>query len=165
MGLLRGKFEANGELLMDLWAKMTRLPGGKLVFSRLAGRLAPYTGTIKAYVEDLEPGYARLSMNDRPGLRNHLKSIHAIALANFVEETTGMAMVSQFPSGMRGIVTHIEVDYLKKARGKLIAECRAPAVDESVTAEYTVETQVMDGNGDIVAVGRARWNVGAVREV
>jgi len=60
-------------------------------------------------------------------------------------------------------VTHIEVDYLKKARGTLIAECRAPELKLDEEEKYTVETQVMDGDGDTVAVGRAVWKVGAGR--
>ena len=160
MGLFNGKIEANGETLMGLWRKAARYPGGKVIFSKMAGRMAPYTGTIGAVVEVLEPGYARLRMSDRKAVRNHLKSIHAIALTNFVEETTGMAMVSQFPSGIRGIVTHIEVEFKKKARGLIHAECRAPEIQPDSSQTYVVETNVTNADGEIVATGRATWLVG-----
>ena len=159
MGLLNGKIEANGATLMGLWNKANRYPGGKLLFSKIAGRMAPYTGTIGAVVDRLEPGYARLHMKERKAVRNHLKSIHAIALTNFVEETTGMAMVSQFPSGVRGIVTHIEVEFKKKARGLIYAECRAPSIDPHTSQTYIVETNVTNDDGDVVATGKATWLV------
>ena len=160
MSALSGKFDANGETLMGLWNRATKLPGGKYVFSKLAGRLAPYTATIGAVVQDIRPGYARLTMSDRKGVRNHLRSAHAVALVNFVEETTGMAMVSQFPRGVQGIVTHLEVDFKKKARGLLTAQCTAPTIDPAKRSEYVVETDVTNGEGTVVATGRATWLVG-----
>ena len=156
---LRG-FQPNQETLMALWKRLSPIPGGKGVFSRLVGRTAPYTGTIKARVEHLEPGFARCRLKDRRGIRNHLRSIHAIALANFIEETTGLAMVSAVPQGMRGIVVHIEIDYMKKARGALEAECQAPRVTPGESNDYIVETHVKNSAGDVVASGRVHWRIG-----
>ncbi len=157
------KPSVNGETLLRLWAKAQRLPGGTRVFSRLVGRMAPYTGTIGARVLHLESGYARLAMRDRRQVRNHLRCIHAIALINFLEETTGLAMVSRFPTGLRGIVTHIEIDYLHKARGTITAECHAPEIDPVSGGEYTVEADIKDASGQVVARGRALWRLGPVQ--
>jgi len=164
MGVLGRNMGAHGETLLSLWAQANRWPGGRLVYSRLIGRMEPYTSTIGARVEALEPGYARLRMADRRAVRNHLNSVHAIALVNFVEQTTGMAMLSQFPSGVRGIVTHIEVDFKKKARGELHAECKAPPIDVEGEERYVVETNVTNADGVVVATGRATWLVGRTKK-
>jgi len=148
------------ESIMSLWASLQRLPGGKTLFSKAIGRTAPYTGTIGARVVHLERGTARLTMADRPAVRNHLKSVHAIALANFIEETTGLAMMSTMPDECRGIVTKIEVEYLKKARGLLTAECTAPDVDPASSAHYVVTTDVLNEDGEVVARGGAHWKIG-----
>jgi len=66
---------------------------GSVVFSRILGLTIPYTGSIKAHVELLEPGHAIVFMKDRRCVRNHLDSIHAIALANLAELSTGLAMI------------------------------------------------------------------------
>ena len=145
---------------MGMWEKLRKLPGGKALFSKAIGRTAPYTGTIGARVVHLERGTARLTMDDKPAVRNHLKSVHAIALANFIEETTGLAMMSTMPDDCRGIVTKIEVEYIKKARGLLTAECTAPSVDTSQSAEYVVTTDVMNEAGEVVARGGAHWKIG-----
>ncbi len=162
MGILSPKLEANGETIMGIWNRVSTLPGGKRFFSKMIGRMAPYTGSIGAVVDHVEPGYARLHMTDRKKVRNHLQSIHAVALVNFVEETTGMAMVSQFPSGVRGIVKKIDVDFIKKARGTVVAECRAPELHATEQQEYIVETHVKNEAGDVVSIGRAVWLVGPV---
>jgi acyl-coenzyme A thioesterase PaaI-like protein len=139
------------------------MPGGRRVFSLVLGRQVPYTGSIGALVTALEPGHCRVEMRDRPAVRNHLQSIHAIAIANLGEVATGLAMLVALPSTVRGIVLGLEVEYLKKARGRLVAECRV--VVPEIVAERTelpVTADIRDQAGDIVARVRARWLLGPV---
>lgn len=152
---------ATSNPILAKWQRWQRFPGGRWLFSRAIGRMAPYTGTIGARVVELEPGYARLEMRDRPGLRNHLSSLHAVALVNLAEETSGLAMMAGLPATVRGILTGFEIEYLKKARGTITGACRAelPAtVAEKTPIELVVD--LTDGTGDLVARGHARWQLG-----
>ena len=91
------------------------------------------------------------------------QSIHAIAIANLGEVATGLAMLVALPTTVRGIVLGLEVEYLKKARGRLVAECRV--VVPEIVAERTelpVAADIRDQAGDIVARVRARWLLGPV---
>lgn len=149
-----------GARLLSLWRRLSPLPAGKWLFSRSLAFTVPYTGTVKPRVEELRPGYARVSMRDRRAVRNHLHSVHAIALMNLAEVTSGLAMLVGLPEGTRSIVTGLSIEYLKKARGPLSAECTAAAVDASVEGEHQLESVVRDSGGDVVARATARWLVG-----
>jgi acyl-coenzyme A thioesterase PaaI-like protein len=142
------------------WLRLAPLPGGALLFSRIVGWMVPYSGTIRPRVVRLVPGLARVELKERRGLRNHLRSVHAIALANLGELASGLAMTLALPGGTRGIPVRIEIEYLKKARGRITAEGRAsppPAVtgehDAAATAELTDET------GDVVARMTVTWRL------
>ena len=154
--------DAPGGTIARWYNRLAPLPGGKALFSRLIGRMAPYTGSIGARVEELAPGYARWTMHDRRGVRNHLASIHAIALANLAEVTSGTAMLMALPPGVRGIVTGLSMEYLKKARGTLTAECRCevPAFEDEIGLE--VRAEVTDQSRDVVARAVVRWKLARV---
>ena len=66
------------------------------------------------------------SLVDRPWLRNPFSCVHALALANLGEFSSGMLMVNwlAYHKDKRGIPIKIETEYLKKARGKILANFR-----------------------------------------
>jgi len=148
-------------VLMTWWSRLAPLPGGRLIFSLVLGWLAPYTGSLGARIEELRPGYARVTLRDRRRLRNHLRSLHAIALINLGELATGLAVLSTIPDNMRGIVLCMRADYLKKARGRLIATARfelPQAIGADTACE--VEAELKDQAGDIVTRVHATWLIG-----
>ncbi|MEP7064884.1 MAG: hotdog fold domain-containing protein [Gemmatimonadota bacterium] len=144
------------------WARLSALPGGRALFSRMLGLMIPYTGSIHPQILELRPGYAKVQMRDRRAVRNHLHSVHAIALMNLGEVTTGLAMTFAMPDGARGIVTGLSMEYLKKARGLLTAECTAPAFDASVSGQHDFQANIVDTSGDVVARATAHWLVGPI---
>ncbi|MFT4729117.1 MAG: hypothetical protein ACI9UN_003633 [Granulosicoccus sp.] len=79
-----------GVKMRNLWQRLSGLPGGKLLFSPIVGIVIPYTGSVCARVEQLQPGHAFVTLPDRRRVRNHLGSIHAVALANLAEFTMGL---------------------------------------------------------------------------
>lgn len=143
------------------WQRLSRWPGGTSLFSIALGWIAPYSGTIGARVVEIRPGYARVTMRDKRRSRNHLRSIHAIALLNLGEIATGLAVLSTISKDMRGIVLNLQADYVKKARGQLtaIAEFELPQIlDEDTPCE--VEAELRDAADEVVAVVKATWLLG-----
>ncbi|MDX2457847.1 MAG: hotdog fold domain-containing protein [Gammaproteobacteria bacterium] len=154
-----------GPELRRQWHRLDGVPGGKWLFSRLLGRFVPYTGTLGARIEVLEPGHCVVRMNDRRKIRNHLNSVHAMALANLGEMATGLALMNSLPDNTRGILKGFNVEYLKKARGLLLAECRCEIPDRNAEQEVEVLCEIRSTTGDVVTVARAQWLIGPEKPV
>jgi acyl-coenzyme A thioesterase PaaI-like protein len=150
-------------LIRGLWDRVGALPGGKALFSRFIGMAAPYTGSIDAKVEVLRSGHAEVVMRDRRGLRNHLKSVHAIALTNLAELTGNIALAYSLPDDARFIVAGLSIDYVKKARGAIRGVCDCPVPETSERREYDVVVSMRDAAGEEVARATLRTLVGPKR--
>ena len=155
----RADLSAPGARLLASWRRLSGLPGGKLLFSLFVGWTTPYSGTIGARVAELEPGWCRVMLRDRRRVRNHLRSVHAMALANLAEMASGLAVLVGLPAGVQGIVTGFSISYLKKARGLLTAECRASGLQVSAEQEYEAAVAITDAVGDVVAHATAKWRL------
>jgi len=153
-----------GVRVREQWNRLKGLPGGKRLFSYAVGRMAPYTGTIGAVVDELEPGFAKVLLKDRKKVRNHLNSVHAIALMNLGEVTTGLAVLSGMPDDARGILAGLSMEYHKKGRGLLTATCRCDLPKTSERQEYAIVGEIHDADGDLVATATAKWLIGPMKK-
>jgi acyl-coenzyme A thioesterase PaaI-like protein len=145
--------------LLHLWTRLSKRPAGQWLFGRVIARAIPYTGTVQPMVQEVRPGYARVQMKDRRRVRNHLDSIHAIALTNVGEFTGGLAMTATAPASVRSILIKLEVEFLKKARGTVTAECHCQVPPIQAATDHVVVTNVRDAAGDEVARVTATWRL------
>ena len=145
--------------LVNAWDRLSGLPGGSSVFSFFVGRSARYTGTIGARVLEFGDGMAQVEMRDRPKVRNHLHSVHAIALMNLGELCTGLAVMSLVDGRGRGIVSQLSMEYTKKARGTITGRCDAEVPESPGVHDVTATGTLRDAAGDVVAVATAQWRI------
>ncbi|MEW8510174.1 MAG: hotdog fold domain-containing protein [Candidatus Thiodiazotropha sp.] len=146
------------ERVVSLWRRFGSNAIGRRIYSLLFGRMVPYTGTIHPQIEEISPGRAKVILQDRGAVRNHLNSIHAIALANLGELASGLALIAAMPKTAKGIVTRLEIDYLKKARGTLtaIGEAEVPeAINEPTSLE--ARATIWNRDGESVATLNVHW--------
>jgi acyl-coenzyme A thioesterase PaaI-like protein len=99
----------------------------------------------------LRAGYAEVQMPDRRAVRNHLDCVHAVALANLAELAGNVALMYSLPDDARFIVSGMEIEYTKKARGTITAVGEPPIPRTAARAQYDVIVTLRDAGGDQVA--------------
>jgi acyl-coenzyme A thioesterase PaaI-like protein len=96
-------------------------------------------------------------------VRQHLGSVHAVALLNLGELTSGLAMLTALAPGLRAIVTRISAEYFKKARGRLTAEASVTVPEVRGPVELPIFAEVRDGAGDVVCRVAVGWRLDSER--
>lgn len=136
---------------LGLYRKLSSLPFGKQLFTRAVCLKAPYFGSISPLIEDLRPGRCEVRVGNQRAVRNHLGTVHAIAMCNMAELAGGMLTEVSIPRGHRWIPKGMTVEYLAKARSDLraIAELDPlPAVEDEV--DLPVEVRILDDTETVV---------------
>lgn len=146
------------------WNRLSRWPGGQYLFSFVLNRYIPYTGSLSSTVIELRPGHARVRLRERRKLRNHLRSIHAIALANLAEFTGNLALACGLDEDLRFIPTGLSIEYVKKARGVLIGECRTELPAGPVEQKVDLHVKICDAQGDVVCRAVVHTLIGPKRK-
>lgn len=152
-----------GTRLLALWRRLSPLPGGEWLFAKIFARTVPYSGSVKPRIRVLEPGHAEVEIPDIRANRQHLGSVHAIALMNVAEMASGLAMMAGLPDGIRGIVTSLSMTYHKKARGTIRAVSRVTIPTVTEDRDFEVMAECFDPAGNLVATGRVSWRLGPRR--
>jgi acyl-coenzyme A thioesterase PaaI-like protein len=111
---------------------------------------------------------------ERPGLRNHLGTIHSTALFGAGDAASGAAMAALLGTSagtMAPVVTSSSIRYIRPARGSIIARARAVGsprailerLEEEGATVFTIEVHVEDLSGTRVAEMRVEWFVRPAR--
>ncbi|HEX4753447.1 MAG TPA: DUF4442 domain-containing protein [Solirubrobacterales bacterium] len=130
----------------------------------------PYIGHMGIEVTAMSEGEATALLPDRPELHNHVGSQHAGALFGVAETASGAAFVGAFAARM-GDLTPLarsaEIAYSKVARGPIEAKAKlgVPAAEALATldadgrVDFSVEVEMTDAEGLVVATATVDWNV------
>lgn len=130
----------------------------------------PYIGHMGIEVAEMSEGAATALLPDRPELHNHVGSQHAGALFGVAETASGAAFVGAFAARM-GDVTPLarsaQISYLKVARGEIAAKAKLgmaaaealAKLDANGRVDFSVEVEMTDAEGNVVAVATVDWNV------
>lgn len=137
-------------LVLKIYNKCEKLPMGRWLFSKLVCFKAPYFDSIKPLFVELKQGRCVITMKKRRAVQNHIKSVHAIAMCNISELTSGTMLEASIPSNMRWIPKKMSVDYLKVAKTDLKAVCELQDVDWQKSQDLPLTVDVTDTNDDVV---------------
>ena len=136
---------------LRLFQRLGRSAPGRWLFSRLICLRAPYFASIAPRIEKLEPGSCLVRMRDRRAVRNHIGTVHAIALCNMAELAAGLATDATLPESMRWIPKGMNVRYVRKAVGTMTATARVPSpAADADGVELHAIVEVRDASGEVV---------------
>ncbi len=138
--------------VLPLYRALECKPLGRWLFSRLVCAKAPYFSSIAPRIVSLAPGRGEATLRHRRRVTNHLGTVHAIALCNLAEFVAGLTTEASLPASMRWIPRAMEVDYLKKARGRMRAVATPVVAPREADEGYELpmRVEVIDADDDIV---------------
>ena len=144
---------------LALFARLGGSAAGRWLFSRLVCWRAPYFASIAPRVEALSRGHCIVCLRDRRSVRNHLGSVHAIAICNAAELAAGLATDAALDASLRWIPKSMQVNYLKVARGTLTATATVPPVEPRADGvECPVAVAVRDtAGGSVLTAVVSMW--------
>lgn len=145
--------------------KLQSLPGGlgPRALGLAAGLLVPHAARMGFRIDHLSKKSVAVTMPDKRSNRNHLKSLHAMALAHLGEFTTGLMLLYAIsPDGYRTILTHYEIEFLKKARGPITGRATLPKLPKGKLDKKSLKVvaEMTDRDGNVVAKTTSTWRVG-----
>jgi acyl-coenzyme A thioesterase PaaI-like protein len=138
--------------VLALYRRLSRWPAGRWLFARAVCWRAPYFGTIAPRFERLEAGRCEISMPDRRRVHNHIGTVHAIALCNLAELAGGVMTDATIPPSMRWIPKGMQVEYLKKATGRMhaVATPASAVIESDAGYEWPVDVDVRNTAAETV---------------
>jgi acyl-coenzyme A thioesterase PaaI-like protein len=138
--------------LLKLYEKYGRLPLGKVLFSRVFARKAPYFATIRPLITELRPNFCELRFAKRRKVQNHIGTVHVIAICNGLEMAMGGLAEASIPKHLRWIPKGMEVSYTAKANSDIRVTAEANAEDWK-PGDLPVTVKAYRDDGTVVVEG------------
>ena len=99
-----------------------KIPFGKVFFrSKFLGNVVPFTGTSSLNFEKIEPEEVIISLKNNRSVQNHIKQVHACAMALVIETATGFVVGMNVPDDKILLIKELNLKYIKRSSGKVKA--------------------------------------------
>jgi acyl-coenzyme A thioesterase PaaI-like protein len=135
-------------------ARFQGLPAGlsPWLTSFALGNVVPMVGSAGLRFEELSNERVVVSLRNRRKVQNHIKGLHAAAMALLAETATGFCVGMNVPDDKLPLIKTMKVDYLKRAQGdmKAVAQLRPEQIQQIRTqdkGEVTVPVSITDESG------------------
>ena len=135
-------------------ARFQRLPAGlrPWLTSFMLGNVVPMVGSAGLRFEEISNERVVVTIRNRRKVQNHIKGLHAAAMALLAETATGFCVGMNVPDDKLPLIKTMKVDYLKRAQGdmKAVAQLRPDQIQQIRTqdkGEVTVPVSITDESG------------------
>ena len=132
---------------LSAWQKASGSRIGRWLFAQSICRRAPYFASIKPRFLELRPTLCRVSFANRKSVRNHLGTIHALAMGNLCELAAGMVTEVTVPTNMSWVPRGMTIEYLRRAESEVTATARLDKTEWTQAQNVAVPITVVDRNG------------------
>lgn len=140
--------------LMKLTNATARLPEGmrSLALSKIFGQVVPMVGTAHIRYLEVSPSKVVCHLPNRRAMQNHIKGVHAAAMALLAETATGFVTGLNVPDDRLMLIKSLHVDYKRVAKGSLTATAtlsdeQRQYIAREAKGELTVPVTVVDESG------------------
>ena len=119
------------------------------LLSRLFGSQVHFASTARVRIQRMSQHEVRMSLANRRSLQNHIKGIHAAAMALLAESASGCVVGMNLPDDKLPPIRTLKVDYLKRAQGNLhatatLSDAQRQAMQEHDRGQVVVEVTILD---------------------
>ncbi|MDO9002082.1 MAG: DUF4442 domain-containing protein [Aquabacterium sp.] len=135
-------------------ARFQGLPSGlrPWLTSFMLGNVVPMVGSASLRFEEISNERVVVTIRNRRKVQNHIKGVHAAAMALLAETATGFCVGMNVPDDKLPLIKTLKVDYLKRAQGdmKAVAQLRPDQIHQIRTqekGEVTVPVSITDESG------------------
>lgn len=131
------------------------LPAGlrSRAISLIFGNVVPFVGTSGLLYEEVSSERVVVSVRNRRRVQNHIKSVHAAAMALLAETASGFVVGMNLPDDKMPLIKTLHVDYKRRSSGDLRAVATLSAAEierirREPKGEVLVPVTLTDASGE-----------------
>ena len=125
---------------------------GRLI-SMAFSRAVPYINTSGCVFEKITPEEVIVSVVNRRKVQNHIKGVHAVAMALLAETSTGFVVGMNLPDDKLPLIKSMTVEYKRRSQGSMravahLTEEQKQMIREQDKGEVLVPVKITDESGE-----------------
>ncbi|WP_293932332.1 DUF4442 domain-containing protein [Iodobacter sp.] len=136
-------------------AKTASLPQGlrSFILTKLFGRIVPFLSTASVQFEEVSAARLVVSLKNRRKVQNHIKGVHAAAMALLAETSTGFVMGMNVPDDKLLLLKSMHVDYQKRSQGDMravatLSDDQIELLHSTEKGNFSVNVEISDESGE-----------------
>ncbi|EKB32577.1 DUF4442 domain-containing protein [Acinetobacter baumannii] len=150
--------------LLKLVKATSKFPKGirSTLWSKAFGRIVPMVGTANIRYLEVDVNHVTVRLENQKNMQNHIKGVHAAAMALLAETATGFLTGLHIPDNRILLIKSLHVDYLKVVEGGLTATATLSTEQQKYIADHekgelVIPVTVIDDAGNETIQCQMLW--------
>ena len=134
----------------------------KETLSNMMQKIIPIFGTLGIVIEEWQYEKCQLSLFNQLGVQNGWGSIQAGGIYTLAESAMALVIGANILDTQLVLAKSVTIDYLKKAKGNIIAKTELTAaqvnlIREQEKGELQLQSAIFDEGNTLVSICKATW--------